>query len=289
MVSSRHAGSIYPASRQELLRHVFVAAGAHVTGAVFGQRIAVECDSRIDGPVFATMSLAFDVSGEGSIRLGSGAGGRRSVIVEGDPLAPSSPKVLILGDVFGPRIRLSNAVVAGNVTGGEVYLDRCLVIGGVLSSGILDCGRSVAGWFWAKEAHLRNLGLIVPFGCATHDIEVHNPVKCLGFRELSCLGGEKLAADLAGVSTEAVELNQDDVERVEYIDPKTNESQTFKILSAQTRAWDLTDVSETARRNVERILGLLLPAATDASRDDPVYRTVANAFERLISHDQTVL
>jgi hypothetical protein len=136
---------------------------------------------------------------------------------------------------------------------------------------------------WAGTAVVENGGLLAGFGCATGDLTHRTDLQCLAFKKLQCFDRAWPHEDGDGAEGRLLTLNQNDVQTVEYDEPKSSSCQKLHVTSAQTRVLDLRALENTAAANTPSIQRLLLPPDGNSQVDERIYSILGDAYNELIA------
>ncbi|MBI4700138.1 MAG: hypothetical protein HY744_03050 [Deltaproteobacteria bacterium] len=146
VVTGYSAGSHFPRTQAETQQR-FEANGLspegpfYIDGSVYGRDLRLRGPGTVAGPVLGRGDVTLDHDGKGVQRLlggvhangnlvalSRGAGLRRSLVA-----AVDAAKYVVRGDAGGEHVSLQNAVVLGNVHGGQIQLVHCIIFGQVLA------------------------------------------------------------------------------------------------------------------------------------------------------------
>ena len=141
---------IIPQNSQQLKRSIIFEGNVEVLGAVYGEKILIH-----NGPVsllraaFAKSEFVVDQTAKGKIVFHEsvGSGGVVSCIATND-------KALFGADINAKRVSLCNCFVGGCIFADEIYIENCVVIGGVFATKKLNIVHSIVGTFNSQEVSL---------------------------------------------------------------------------------------------------------------------------------------
>lgn len=129
-----YKGDILPRSQGELLRKIIIEPGAHVKGSIVGETVELHAGSRVSGGILAS-EIMFDVSKIDEKEM-------KKIVLQGDVISTSTITIDIdtrihhdviihvMGNMMASdRIRISNAIVEGNILSGSVDLHNVVGMG----------------------------------------------------------------------------------------------------------------------------------------------------------------
>ena len=136
-------GSILPQKAAELQRNIIFKGDNVVEGALYGQRLEVQTGNLVvQGVVFAQQELYVASDTIGNIDFKKCVGSANSIVSRA-----ASCTLNFHSDVNAKSVVLYNAFVAGSIYAENVFLENCVVIGGVFATQELKLKNSVIGTF----------------------------------------------------------------------------------------------------------------------------------------------
>jgi hypothetical protein len=155
----RVKSSILPKVAGELDRDIIIQGDTIIEGAVYATYIQIE-NGLIDvrGAVFTQMELHANMGAKGVANFHKAVGSADSVV----SLSPGY-RIHFHADVNAKKVKLRNAFIAGSIFAEEVYLEDCVVIGGVFASESLELCNTITGTFHSPSVRVsKTIQLLLP-------------------------------------------------------------------------------------------------------------------------------
>ena len=138
---------IIPQGYKDIDNDVLVKGEAHIDGAVYARRFAVEQGPlTVCGALFAKNSLSCAAANDKPLTF------RKAVASGGGIDLGDAGRKLFGADVNAATIRLRNAFVAANLFASEIVLEDCVVLGGAFTTKTLKMTNCVVGTFNSPSA-----------------------------------------------------------------------------------------------------------------------------------------
>lgn len=135
--------AILPKVSSELEREIVVQGNTIIEGAVYAKYFEVQQgDLEVKGAMFTRIELHINNDAKGTAIFLKAVGSSDSVV----SLAPGF-RPIFQADINAKQVKLRNAFVAGSIFAEEIYLEDCVVIGGVFASQELELNNSIIGTF----------------------------------------------------------------------------------------------------------------------------------------------
>ena len=165
-------GGILPQKISELTRTVTLTGDTVIDGPVYTAKLVIENgDAEFKGAVFSQKEIYVNTDTKGSVVFRKAVASSQAVT--------SRAKDCILtfcSDINAKEVTLCNTFVAGSIYADEVYLDGCVVIGGVFATNHIEMKNSIVGTFNSPEVSASgNLGLLLPSAFSQQPIAVVSP------------------------------------------------------------------------------------------------------------------
>lgn len=144
LILDRHrvVSPVIPQTYKEIDNDILVKGEAFIDGAVYARDINIEAAPfTVCGALFAKSALSSRTANEKpmTFKKAVAAGNKIELLDQG--------RKTFGADVNSTIVKLRNAIVAANVFGSEVYLENCVVLGGVFATKSLKLENSVVGTF----------------------------------------------------------------------------------------------------------------------------------------------
>lgn len=152
-------GGILPNKISELTRTVTVAGETIVEGPLYAARLSIEAAPlEVTGAVFAQQELYVNSNVVGNVTFRKAVGSATSIVSRA-----AGCQTTFCSDVNSKSIDLNNAFVAGSIYGDEVFLENCVVVGGVFATQSLTIRNCVVGTFISPFVEIAgNIHLLLP-------------------------------------------------------------------------------------------------------------------------------
>lgn len=135
--------SILPEKISELGRNISVLGNCVIEGAVYAYKLEIQQgNANFMGAVFTQLELFINTEAKGDIIFHKSVGSANSVVSRAQDC-----KLTFCSDINAKRVTLSNTFVAGSIYADEIYLQNCIVIGGVFATQSLELVNTIAGTF----------------------------------------------------------------------------------------------------------------------------------------------
>jgi hypothetical protein len=134
---------ILPEKIAELGRNVTILGDSVIEGAVFAYKLEIQQgNAEFKGAVFSQLELFINSEAKGEIIFRKSIGSANSVSSRA-----LKCKLTFCSDINAKKVTLCNAFVGGSIYADEIYLENCVVIGGVFATQTLDLSNSLIGTF----------------------------------------------------------------------------------------------------------------------------------------------
>lgn len=165
-------GGILPQKIAELTRTVTLMGDTVIDGAVYTAKLIIENgDAEFKGAVFSQKEIYINTDAKGSVVFRKAVASSQAVTSRAKDC-----KLTFCSDVNAKEVTLHNTFVAGSIYADEVYLDGCVVIGGVFATNHVELKNAIVGTFNSPEVSATgNLGLLLPSAFSQQPIAVMSP------------------------------------------------------------------------------------------------------------------
>ncbi len=242
IVGELHQGSVLPGNRSEMWRSVFLENGADIKGGVFGDNLTVH------GPGVSVLESSYL---RGEIRIINDTSQPKgevvfnSVVISQDSLyiEESEHVTRFCSDIYVNTVRLTNAIVYGNIYATNAFISNSIVLGGIYCRKILQIENSLVYTFDVNELIIKeNVCLLSPFGIATQPFEIPFPVKALTFHNM-------IDDSRQAKGTGAISLDEQDVFELRSTMGTEGPLINKYLLSIVERVLNSTEIIEAFRKN----------------------------------------
>lgn len=147
---NRVKGSILPKVVAELERDITIQSDTIVEGAVYARKLEMlQGEIEIQGAVYTQLEFHVSSSATGKIIL-------HKTVASSDAIISYAKdcRLMFMADINGKQVKLSNTFVAGSIFADDVYLENCIVLGGIFTTQSADLKNCVIGTFNAPDVSL---------------------------------------------------------------------------------------------------------------------------------------
>jgi len=166
---NRVKSSIIPQVAKELDRTIVVQGDVEVEGPVYAHTILVQNGpADFQGAVYAQSEIHVESNAKGEITFHKAVGCSQSVV----SLSPGA--VVEFGaDINAKTVRLRNAYVAASIFAEDIYLENCVVLGGVFATKKADLKNVMVGTFNSPAVNVSGINyLLYPSAFSVEPIAV---------------------------------------------------------------------------------------------------------------------
>ncbi len=149
--------SILPQSSKELSRNVKIQGNVVCESAMFGNNINIEGGNvTLEGAVFANKELHIDSGVTEPVVFKKAAASAESISA-----FITAGRVIFGSDLNAPGIKLKNCFIGGSIFGVDVYLEDCVILGGVFATKTAVISNCICGTFNAPSVELAGVNYIL--------------------------------------------------------------------------------------------------------------------------------
>ena len=161
--------SILPHTASELDRNVTILADTIVEGAVYANNLEIESgDVEIRGAAYTRLELHVDTKATGKILFTKSVASSDSITSYA-----KNCDLMFMADINAKNVTLNHAFVAGSIYADDIYLEDCVVIGGVFSTKSVEMKNCIVGTFNSNNVSLRDATyLLLPSAFSGSPIDV---------------------------------------------------------------------------------------------------------------------
>jgi hypothetical protein len=151
--------SILPEKISELGRNISVLGDCVIEGAAYAYKLEIQQgDANFIGSVFTQLELFVNTEAKGDIIFHKSVGSANSVVSRA-----LECKLSFYSDINAKKVTLCNTFVAGSIYADEIYLQNCVVIGGIFATQSLELVNTIAGTFNSPSVKAQDrISLLLP-------------------------------------------------------------------------------------------------------------------------------